>query len=242
MQLAQDISSLVLSLRKKLNIKVRQPLHKVLIPVLHAEMKTQIQQIESLIKAEVNVKQIEYLADTEGFIKKKIKPNFKMLGSKLGANMKEAAAIIANFTQQQIATLERNGHIEITLPTSNFQLQTSDVDITAEDISGWSVASKGNLTVALDITITDELKKEGEAREFVNRIQNIRKEKALDVTDKISIAVEKNETFDAAINDNKTYICGEILADEITWMDEISNGFEIDVNGTALKVTVSKKQ
>jgi isoleucyl-tRNA synthetase len=242
MKLAQDISSLVLSLRKKLNIKVRQPLQKVLIPVLNAEMKLQIQKIESLIKAEVNVRQIEYLTDTEGFIKKKIKPNFKMLGSKMGANMKEAAAVISNFSQQQIAELERNGNIEIQLQTLHFILQTSDVEITAEDIPGWSVASKGNLTVALDITITDELKKEGEAREFVNRIQNIRKDRELDLTDKIEVEIEKNEILYSAINDNKVYICGEILADDIIWLTEISNGTEIEVNGTALKVTVSKKR
>ena len=242
MQLAQDISSLILSLRKKLNIKVRQPLNKILVPVLNSKMKLQIQKVENLILAEVNVKQIEYLTDTEEFIKKKIKPNFKMLGSKMGANMKEAASVISNFTQHQIGELEKNGSIEIEIKEHKYQILHSDVEISAEDIPGWSVASKGNLTVALDITITDGLKKEGEAREFVNRIQNIRKDKQLDLTDKINIAIEKNEILYAAINDNKIYICGEILADNITWLTEIANGTEIEVNGTALKVTVSKKE
>lgn len=242
MQLAQDVSSLGLSLRKKLNIKVRQPLQKILVPVLNSEMKVQIQKIESLIIAEVNVKQLEYLNDTEGFIKKKIKPNYKMLGSKMGANMKEAASIISNFSQHQISELEKMGNIEIEIKNQQYQILHSDVEILAEDIPGWSVASKGNLTVALDITITDELKKEGEAREFINRIQNIRKDKELELTDRINIEVENNDILYSAINDNKIYICGEILADDITWLTKITNGTEIEVNGTALKVTVSKKE
>lgn len=242
MQLAQDISSLVLSLRKKLNIKVRQPLQKILVPVLNSEMKVQVQKIEPLIIAEVNVKQLEYLADTEGFIKKKIKPNYKTLGSKMGANMKEAASIISNFSQHQINELEKIGNTEIEIKNQKYQILHSDVEISAEDIPGWSVASKGSLTVALDITITGELKKEGEAREFINRIQNIRKDKELDLTDRINIEVEKNDILYSAINDNKIYICGEILADDITWLTKITNGIEIDVNGTALKVTVSKKE
>ena len=170
-----------------------------------------------------------------------MKANYKTLGAKLGANMKEAAAQIANFNQHQISELVANGEIEIKLQTSNFKLELVDVEITAEDIPGWSVASKAALTVALDIVITEELQKEGNAREFVNRIQTIRKESNFDLTDRIKIEVENSEKLAISINEYKNYICGEILADEIAWVNKInSNRIEIDVNETMLKVLVTK--
>ena len=244
MQLAQDASSLVLSLRKKTNIKVRQPLQKILIPVLNLQMKLQLEKVEDLIKAEVNVKEVNYLTETEGIIKKKVKANFKVLGSKLGANMKEAANVIANFNQQQIAELEHNGSIEISMLTTNYSILSTDVEITAEDIPGWSVASKGKLTVALDITITDALQKEGNAREFINRVQNIRKESGFELTDRIFVQIQQNDlplNIQNAVNDFKNYICGEILADSIDFLPVVTNGTDIEVNDALLKIAVTKK-
>ncbi len=241
MQLAQDASSLVLSLRKKVNIKVRQPLQKVLIPVMDPAMKLQLEKIEDLIKAEVNVKEISYITETEGFIKKKIKPNFKLLGAKLGGQMKEAAAIITEFSQHQISALEKDSVIEITLSSGIFELSATDVDIIAEDIPGWSVASKEALTVALDITLTEELKKEGDARELINRVQNIRKESGFDVTDRIFVQLFGGESIKQSIIDYNDYICREILAESIVWVSELANGTEIEINEVQLKVDVSKK-
>ncbi len=241
MQLAQDVSSLILSLRKKTNIKVRQPLQKALIPVLNAEMKLQLQKVEALIKAEVNIKEIELVTDADNIIHKKVKPNFKVLGSKLGSRMKEASAAIVQLSQQQIAALEKNGSIELELKTGSFKLVTGEVEIIAEDIPGWSVASKGNLTVALDISLSDYLKMEGDAREFVNRIQNIRKDKGFDLTDRIFVNVLDNTSLKPSINTFKNYICAEILADNLDWVPEIKDGTEIEVNDNLLKVSVNKK-
>ena len=241
MQLAQDISSLVLSLRKKVNIKVRQPLQKVLIPVLNSNMAGQIQKVEHLIKTEVNIKQLEYISGTEGFIKKKIKPNFKTLGSKLGSSMKEAAGLISVFSQQQIAALEQSGKAVIALSSGNQEISSHDVEISAEDIPGWSVASKGALTVALDTTITGKLKQEGNAREFVNRIQNIRKDNGFELTDRILVHVFAGKEISTSLIEFKNYICAEILADDIYFLPELQDGIEIDVNDSLLKVRVNKK-
>jgi isoleucyl-tRNA synthetase len=241
MQLAQDVCSLVLSLRKKVNIKVRQPLQKVLIPVLDPNMKHQLELIEDLIKAEVNVKEMEYITDTEGIIKKKIKPNFKALGTKLGAKMKAAGALITGFGQHEIATIEKAGQIDLNLDGEVITILLSEVEIAAEDIPGWSVAGKGSLTVALDITLTEELKQEGDAREFVNRIQNIRKESGFELTDRIFVTVLEAEGLKESIVKYNDYICREILADIIEWVPELSDGTEIEVNDTLLKVVVNKK-
>lgn len=241
MQLAQDVCSLVLSLRKKVNIKVRQPLQKVLIPVLNPDMKHQLELIEDLIKAEVNVKEMEYITDTEGIIKKKIKPNFKALGTKLGAKMKAAGALITAFTQHEIAAIEKDGQIALNLDGETVEILLSEVEIAAEDIPGWSVASKGSLTVALDITLTDELKQEGDAREFVNRIQNIRKESGFELTDRIFVTVLEASGLKPSIVKYNDYICREILADSIQWVPEITEGTEIEVNDNLLKVVVNKK-
>ena len=241
MQLAQETCSLVLSLRKKVNIKVRQPLQRVMIPVLDAQMKVQLEKMEDLIKAEVNVKELEYITETAGVISKKIKANFKTLGAKLGASMKEAAAIIAGFDQQKIVEIEQKGHIALQLTAGEVNIELNDVEIVAEDIPGWSVASRGPLTVALDITLSEELKQEGDAREFVNRVQNIRKEREFDLTDRIFVQVQETEAIRHSIIKFNDYICREILADAIDWVPEIKDGTEIEVNDIAMKVVVNKK-
>jgi isoleucyl-tRNA synthetase len=204
-------------------------------------MKIQLEKIEDLIKAEVNVKQVAYLTETEGFIKKKIKANFKALGAKLGANMKEAAAAIGDFSQHQIAELENSGRLILQLSALSFEMVVTDVEISAEDIPGWSVASKSSLTVALDITITEDLQKEGDARELINRIQNIRKESGFELTDRIFVQLLDNENIKPSIIQFKNYICGEILADDIEFVSEMTNGTDIEVNETMLKVAVNKK-
>jgi len=240
MQLAQDVSSLVLSLRKKLSIKVRQPLQKVLIPVLNPSMQAQLQKVEDLIRAEVNVKEIEYLTDTEGIINKKVKPNFKALGARLGASMKTVANLISKMNQHDIAALEQNGQFTFDVNGENVTITLPEVEITAEDIPGWSVASKGNITVALDITITDDLRNEGDAREFINRIQNLRKDKDFELTDRLSVYIVENEKLKKSLNQFKNYICAEILADSIDWVPEIHDGINIDINDTPLKINVIK--
>ena len=248
MQLAQDASSLVLSLRKKHSIKVRQPLQKVLIPVLNSSMKEQLLKVEDLIKAEVNVKEIEYLNPDNTFISKKIKPNFVALGKKLGPKMKAVSAALAVFTQEQIALLEKEGQYNLSVDGEAIILQTGDVEITSEDIPGWLVANKGSLTVALDITITPELKDEGNAREFVNRIQNIRKDNGFDLTDRILVKVSAGnarlpdgQRLKNSLVQFNDYICAEILADYIDILPELNGGTEIEINEFQLKVIVSKK-
>ena len=241
MELAQDVSSLVLSLRKKVNIKVRQPLKRVLIPVLSNNMKAQLEKIEDLVKSEVNVKEIQYLTDTEGFIKKKIKPNFQALGKKLGSKMKAVSAAIAAFTQDDITKLEKEGAFTLLIDSEPLILQANEVDITSEDIPGWMVANKDTLTVALDISITPELEHEGNARELVNRIQKIRKDNGYDLTDRILVKVIEEESLKTSITQFNDYICAEILADELELVPEIVSGTEIEVNDIPLKVLVTKK-
>ncbi len=240
MQLAQDISSLVLSIRKKVNLKVRQPLQKILVPVMSSHMQEQIKKVEELVKNEVNVKLIEYLVDTEGFIKKKLKPNFKQLGARMGTKMKAVAAAIGQMGQQDITTLEKQKTFELIVEGEPVAIGVEDVDIIAEDIPGWSVANKDNLTVALDITVTPELQDEGNARELVNRIQKIRKESGLELTDRIVVTIEEYEPLKSAIINFSDYICTEILADNIQLVPDIQSGTEIEVNEATLKVLISK--
>ena len=242
MQLAQDASSLVLSLRKKANIRVRQPLQKVLIPVLNPAMEQQLQRVEDLIKAEVNVKELEYLTDTEGFIKKKIKPNFGALGKKLGARMKAVTGALNNFSQHEISLFEKEGRYSIPVgENESVELMLSEVEITSEDIPGWSVASKGPLTVALDINVTPELVQEGDAREFVNRIQKIRKDNGFEVTDRIEVQVAASNGIRESLAKYNKYICAEILADKLEVTSDLEGGVEIEVNENPLKVIVLKK-
>jgi isoleucyl-tRNA synthetase len=241
MQLAQDICSLVLSIRKKVNIKVRQPLQKILIPVLDPAMKLSIEQMEELILAEVNVKEINYITETEGVISKKLKPNFKLLGAKLGTMMKQASAVIANLSQNEISELERNGTLTILVEESPITLLINEVDIIAEDIPGWSVAVKGKLTVALDISLSEALLKEGHARELVNRVQNIRKEANFELTDKILLQIVDNQHLKESINEFSEYICREILATQIDWVSSLEEGVDIEINDQKLKILVRQK-
>jgi isoleucyl-tRNA synthetase len=241
MKLAQDSSSLILSLRKKVNIKVRQPLQKVLIPVLNTHMKAQIQKIEDLIKSEVNIREIEYLTEDNGFIQKKIKPNYTALGKKLGAKMKPVAAALAAFTQEDISKLEKDGTISLQIDGEPLILQTNEVEITSEDIPGLMVANKDALTVALDVTITPELVSEGNARELVNRIQKIRKDSGFELTDRIVVKVTEHQDLNQSIAQFNNYICTEVLADSVELVAELPDGTEIEVNDIPLKVFVTKK-
>ncbi|AEW01947.1 isoleucine--tRNA ligase [Niastella koreensis] len=241
MQLAQDSSSLVLSLRKRVNIKVRQPLQKVLIPVLNKHMKNQIELVEDLLKSEVNVKEIEYLTEDNGFIKKKIKPNYTVLGKKLGGKMKAVAAALAEFMQEDIAKLEKDGTISLQIDNEPLILQTNEVEITSEDIPGWMVANKDALTVALDVTVTPELVSEGNARELVNRIQKIRKDSGFELTDRILVKVTEHQELNQSIAQFNSYICAEILADKLELVPELPDGTEIEVNDIPIKVFVTKK-
>ena len=241
MQLAQDVSSLILSLRKKVNIKVRQPLQKILIPVLNPTMQQQLEKIKELILSEVNVKEIQFITETEGFIKKKIKPNFQALGKKLGPKMKEVNSALQNFTQHEITLFEKEGRYSLPVGEEIVELVLSEVEITSEDIPGWTVASKGALTVALDIEITPELVQEGNAREFINRIQKIRKDSGFDVTDRIDVKVSANNGIKESLAKFNNYICAEILADKLELASDINDGTEIEVNDSPLKVIVLKK-
>ena len=241
MQMAQDICSLVLSIRKKVNIKVRQPLQKILIPVLDPKMKDAISLMEELILAEVNVKEINYITETEGVISKKLKPNFKLLGAKLGTKMKQASAVITALSQTQISQLEKDGSLNLDVEGTMIPLLLSEVEIIAEDIPGWSVAVKNALTVALDITLSPALLKEGNARELVNRVQNIRKEANFELTDKILLRIVDNTDLKDAINEFSDYICREILALEIDWVPALEEGVDVEINDQKLRISVLQK-
>jgi isoleucyl-tRNA synthetase len=237
MQMAQDISSLVLSLRKKVAINVRQPLSKILLPILDKNFKRQVEQVKDLILSETNIKGIEYITDTAGFIKKKIKPNFKALGAKVGKDMKAVAEAIGNLTQDDIAKLENDG--EFLLPVQHL-INITDVEIIAEDVPGWQVANLGKLTVALDVTITDELKQEGISRELINRIQNLRKGKEFEVTDKINVKLSDHPFISKAVNNNLSYICAEILAECILLDNEFNEGELVEIDGNEILIAISK--
>jgi len=224
MELAQEISSMVLSLRKKVNIKVRQPLNKIMLPVLDGSFKSKVEAVKQLILSEVNVKDLEYITDTTGMLVKKIKPNFKALGAKVGSKMKQVAAAINQFTKEDISKIEREETYLITINDEQITINLTDVEISSEDIPGWQVANSGNLTVALDTTITETLKDEGIARELVNRIQNLRKDKNYEVTDKINVKIEEHELINKAVLNNKDYICTEILANSLEMVKQMDNG------------------
>ncbi|GAB2836307.1 isoleucine--tRNA ligase [Ferruginibacter profundus] len=245
MQLAQDASSLILSLRKKVNIKVRQPLQKVSIPVIDKEMVERIKLVEDIIKAETNIKEIEILAEDNNFIRKKAKANFKTLGKKLGAKMKWAADKIVKFDNATIDKVQEGNYLlnsdHATKGEEEIYISAEDLEVSTDEIPGFEVANKGALTVALDIVISDELKKEGDAREFVNRIQNIRKESGFNLTDRIIVKVSANEGLQASFSEYKSYICAEILADSLEFLPEINDGNAIEINESIVNVNVIKK-
>lgn len=220
MEMAQKISSMVLSIRKKTNLRVRQPLNRILIPLLNEPMKEQVEAVKNLILSEVNVKNIEYITDTTGILTKRLKPDFKKLGPRFGKQMKQLAALLTNLSQQEINSLEREGKLILNLEGAPVEIQTDEVEILSEDIPGWQVASMGILTVALDITVTPELWKEGIAREVINRIQNLRKEKQFEVTDKIIVKILSHPEIDEAVNQNISYICSETLAQSLEIVSE----------------------
>ncbi len=230
MQLAQRISSMVLALRKKVNIRVRQPLQKIMVPVLNETFRERLQGVKQLILSEVNVKELEYLDDTSGVLVKKIKPNFKALGPRYGKLMKQIASAIQAFTADDIARIEQDGKYLLNIAGEEVEVLISDVDILSEDIPGWLVANEGNLTVALDVTMTRELREEGIARELINRIQNLRKEKGFEVTDKIEIVVEAHEEISQAILNNNDYICSETLARKLSYQESIQDGGKTPVD------------
>lgn len=223
MQLAQKISSMVLSLRKKTNLRVRQPLNKIMIPVLDKKFEDQVRKVNDLILSEVNIKEIEYLTDASDILVKKVKPNFKTLGPKYGKLMKQIAGAINQFNQEDIATIEKDGKYTLDINGQPCEIELSDIEILTEDIPGWVVANLDNLTVALDVSLTKELKEEGISRELINRIQNYRKDLKFEVTDSIKITLQRNPEIDEAINNNISYICSETLADSLEFVDEIDN-------------------
>jgi isoleucyl-tRNA synthetase len=223
MEMAQKISSMVLSLRKKTNIRVRQPLNKILIPSAGEGITEQIEAVKNLILSEVNVKELEYITDTSAILVKRIKPDFKKLGPKYGKLMKQIAESVTNFTREDISALESEGRFNLKFNGQDVELTLNDVEIISEDIPGWLVANMGNLTVALDITITPRLWEEGIARELINRIQNLRKEKGFEVTDKINVELQRNDSIDQAIKNNLSYICSETLSQSFVLVDEMNS-------------------
>ena len=238
MELAQNISSMVLSLRKKMGINVRQPLAKVLIPILDDNFKDKVELVKDLILSETNIKEISYITDTAGFIKKKVKPNFKALGAKVGKDMKLVTEVINKMTQEELAQFEKEGTFSIL--NTQYSILLSDVEIIAEDIPGWQVTNMGSLTVALDINITPELKQEGLSRELVNRVQNLRKELGFEVTDRITVTLQEDNLVAPAVLNNKLYICTEILAADIILSEKVLNGNKIVIEDVELEILIAK--
>ncbi|MVN92072.1 isoleucine--tRNA ligase [Mucilaginibacter aquatilis] len=238
MQLAQDISSLTLSLRKKVGINVRQPLSKILLPILNKNFEHQVEAIKELILSETNIKAIEYITDTAGFITRKIKPNFKALGQKVGKDMKAVAEAITGFNQEDIAKLENEGQIAVL--DNKYTILAAEVEITAEDVPGWQVANLGKLTVALDVTLTNELKQEGISRELINRIQNLRKGNNFEVTDKINVRLSDHPLISEAVNKNLSYICAETLAENIKLDSQLNEGEKTVIDETEVIISITK--
>jgi isoleucyl-tRNA synthetase len=242
MDIAQKISSMILGLRRKVNIKVRQPLAKIMVPVTDESFKAKFEAVKNLILAEVNVKEVEYIDDTAGILVKRIKPNFKMLGPKFGKLMKEISTAVSAMGQHEIAAFESTGKTSFTINGTAVDLTLEDVEIISEDIPGWQVANEGRLTVALDVTVTDDLRYEGIAREFVNRIQNIRKESGFDVTDKITVLIEDHDFIREAVKRHASYIASQTLATSVSVSTSVT-GFavrEVDIEDIMVKISIIK--
>jgi isoleucyl-tRNA synthetase len=242
MEIAQKISSMILGLRRKVSIKVRQPLAKIMIPVPDKSFRAKFEAVKDLVLTEVNVKEVEYIDDTASVLVKKIKPNFKTLGPRYGKLMKELGAVISGMTQKEIVSFEAIGAHTLTLNGQEITLTPEDVEIISEDIPGWQVANDGRLTVALDITVTDELRYEGIAREFVNRIQNIRKENGYDVTDKITVQIGDHEFVREAVKRHAAYIGSQTLATAVKLVSSLAGGEvkEIEIEEVAIKISIQK--
>ena len=240
MQMAQDVTSMVLALRRKVNIKVRQPLQCIMIPVVDEDQKRHIEAVKDLIMSEVNVKEIQFVEGASGVLVKKVKCDFKKLGPKFGKQMKAVAAAVAGMSQEDIAQFEKNGSFTFSLDGGDAVVEVADVEIFSKDIPGWLVANEGKLTVALEVTVTDELRREGIARELVNRIQNIRKSSGFEITDKINITLSKNPNTDDAVNEYNSYICNQVLGNSLTLVDEVADGTELNFDDFSLFVKVEK--
>ncbi|MEE1346592.1 MAG: DUF5915 domain-containing protein, partial [Bacteroidales bacterium] len=240
---AQSLSSMILALRRKVNIKVRQPLAKIMIPAPDDAFKAQVESIKSLILTEVNVKELQFVTEDDGILKKRIKPNFKTLGPKHGKLMKGIAAEMAKMSTHDIAMFEKDGSFPLTVAGENILIESGDAEVISEDIPGWLVANEGSLTVALDIEVSPELRKEGIAREFINRIQNIRKDSGFDVTDKITVRIQPNELTDEAVRDYADYIASQTLATSVSVDPSVTpdgaQSVELD-DSLALLVAVKK--
>ena len=241
MQMAQDVTSMVLALRRKVNIKVRQPLQCIMIPVVDEVQKAHIEAVKALIMSEVNVKEIKFVDGAAGVLVKKVKCDFKKLGPKFGKQMKAVAVAVAEMSQEAIAELEKNGKYTFDLGGAEAVIESADVEIFSEDIPGWLVANEGKLTVALEVTVTDELRREGIARELVNRIQNIRKSSGFEITDKIKLTLSKNPQTDDAVNEYNSYICNQVLGTSLTLADEVKDGTELNFDDFSLFVNVVKE-
>lgn len=241
MKMAQDVTSMVLALRRKVNIKVRQPLECIMIPVVDEEQRAHIEAVKALIMNEVNVKEVKFVDNAAGVLVKRVKCDFKKLGPKFGKQMKAVAAAVAEVSQEDILRLERDGKLQLQLPDAEVTIDVEDVEIISEDIPGWLVANEGRLSVALEVTITEELRREGIARELVNRIQNVRKSSGFEITDKIAIRLTKNSETDEAVAEYKEYICNQVLGTSLELVDELKDGTELNFDDFSLFVSVEKQ-
>jgi isoleucyl-tRNA synthetase len=239
MELAQQISSMVLALRKKEHIIVRQPLQKIAIPTTDEVMKNRIEAVKALILSEVNVKELVFV-EGDGILVKKIKCNFRTLGKKFGKLMKSINAAVAEMTQEQISALEANGNITLNVEGVDAVIETADVEIYSEDVPGWTVANEGALTVALDVEVTEELRQEGVAREIVKKIQTMRKECGLDIVDRINVTLSKSSASDEAVNKFGDYISNQVLADSLQLVENVDGGEAIELDDTTIYVSIAK--
>jgi isoleucyl-tRNA synthetase len=242
MEIAQQLSSMILALRRKVSIKVRQPLQKMMIPILEQSMADKINAIKEIVLAEVNVKEIEFIDNNNNVLVKKVKPDFKALGQKLGKNMKLVAAKITSLSQLEISELEQNEKLSLKFDDFETEVLLSEVEIISEDIPGWLVANEGKLTVALDVTVTEELKEEGIAREIINRVQNLRKESGFEVVDKIKLSIQNHADFNTAVNNFKSYIGAQTLAVDVKIDENLKSDTSktIEINDVEILIKIEK--